>query len=171
MAAEPRVVALLRVLDRHGVDYVVIGAQAAVAAGAPLVTADLDITPARDEANLERLSAALRELGARLRTPSDPAGVPFPVEPEMLATATLWTLTTRLGDLDLVFEPSGTSGFGDLRRDARRLEVADGLSVLVASLLDVIRTKQATGRAKDLAQLPLLRQTLEEIRRHERQAR
>lgn len=62
---------LLRTLEAHGVDDVVIGAQAALIHGAPVVTSDMDVTPARDPENLERIAAALRDLGARLRTPGD----------------------------------------------------------------------------------------------------
>jgi hypothetical protein len=153
----------LRVLERHGVHYVVIGAVAAIAVGAPLVTRDLDITPQRDAANLARLARALDDLDARLRVPNEPEGVLFPVEPEMLMTANVWTLMTRTGQLDLVFEPAGTRGFDDLRRDATKIELATGVKVLVASLADVIRSKQAAAREKDLAQLPLLRRTLERL--------
>jgi hypothetical protein len=159
----------LRVLERHGVRYVVIGALAAAASGAPVVTRDLEITPARDRANLERLAAALGELDARLRTPADPNGVAFPVDAEMLAGAEVWTLTTSAGELDLVFEPAGTRGYDDLRRDASRLEIGEGVRVPVAALADVVRSKEASGRAKDHAQLPLLRQTLERVRECERQ--
>src|SRR4051795_5178330 len=82
----------LRVLERHGVLYVVIGALAAAASGAPVVTRDLDITPARDPANLERLASALVELDARVRTPTDPDGVAFPIDAETLADGDTWTL-------------------------------------------------------------------------------
>jgi hypothetical protein len=156
------------VLERHGVRYVVVGALAAAAAGAPVVTRDLDITPAREVENLERLEAALRELDARLRTASDVVGVPFPIEAEVLAGAEIWTLATRVGELEVVFEPAGTRGFDDLRRGATRLEIADGVDVLVASLADVVRSKEASATAKDVAQLPLLRQTLERAREQER---
>jgi hypothetical protein len=40
--------------------------------------------------------------------------------------------------------------------------------VTVASLRDVIRYKEPRGRDKELAQLPLLRRTLEQIRDRER---
>jgi hypothetical protein len=156
------------VLERHGVRYVVVGALAAAAAGAPVVTRDLDITPAREPENLVRLASALRELDARLRTASDVAGVSFPIDAEALAGTEIWTLTTRVGELDVVFQPAGTHGFDDLRRSARRIEVADGVAVLVASLADVVRSKEASARAKDIAQLPLLRQTLERVREQER---
>jgi hypothetical protein len=127
------------------------------------VTADVDITPARDRDNLERLAAALQRLGARLRTAAEPDGVAFPITADFLDRADMWTLTTNAGDLDLVFTPSGTRGYEDLKRDAERLELSAGVSVHVASLLDVIRSKQAAGRSKDVAQLPLLRETLEQI--------
>src|SRR5215475_6833589 len=77
---------VLRTLEHHRVRYIVIGAIAATAAGAPLMTRDLDITPARDAENVARLAAALRDLAARLRTPSDTSGVDFPVDAEMLGT-------------------------------------------------------------------------------------
>ena len=59
---------LLAVLNRHQVDYVVIGAFAALSQGAPLeATHDVDVTPRRDAENLRRLSEALTELDAHVR--------------------------------------------------------------------------------------------------------
>ena len=157
---------ILRALEAHHVRYVVIGAIAAVAAGAPILTTDLDVTPARSPENLERLALALRDLDAKLRTPTDPEGVPFPIAAEMLATADSWTLCTRSGDLDIMFSPAGTQGYDDLRRGARRERIA-GVSVPVAALADVIRSKEAANREKDSMQLPILRRTLETIRERE----
>src|SRR5207247_8964265 len=108
-------------------------------------------------------ATALRELGATVRGP-DTEGVPFPVEAEMLMRAEIWTLTTSAGDLDVCFTPSGTRGYDDLRREATRERLGKGLDVTVASLRAGIRSKEAAGRDKDLAQLPLLRRTLEQIR-------
>jgi hypothetical protein len=158
-------VAIFGTLNEHGVRYVVIGGIAARLRGAPLVTEDVDVTAATDDHNLRALCAALRELDAKLRTSSDPDGVSFPIQPEMLATARSWTLVTRHGDLDIVFEPAGSGGYGDLVRDADSLRVRARPEVTapVASLRDVIRTKEASGREKDRAALPMLRRTLEEI--------
>jgi len=155
----------LQVLHRHRVRFIVVGALAAVLQGYPLPTQDLDITPARDRENLERLAAALLELGARLRVPHG-AGVPLPIDVPMLETTTAWTLETDAGPLDLVFVPAGTHGYEDLRADAIETTLRE-LPLLLASVRDVIRMKEAAGREKDLMVLPALRRTLEVIRRRE----
>ncbi|MEA1903758.1 MAG: hypothetical protein U9N56_09555 [Actinomycetota bacterium] len=163
--AEFNPVAVLRVLVERQVRFVVVGGIAARLRGAPLLTQDIDITPATDRENLTRLASALEELEARLRTAPEPDGVPFPFDPALLESATVWTLVTKHGDLDLVVSPAGTDGYADIIRDADELRVAidPDLSVNVASLVDVIRSKEAAGREKDRAALPLLRRTLEEL--------
>jgi hypothetical protein len=74
-------------------------------------------------------------------------------------------LTTKHGDLDLVMVPAGTTGFRDLIRESDNLLIAldPDLRVNVASLADVIRSKEAAGREKDRAALPMLRRTLDEV--------
>lgn len=156
---------LIAALARHSVRFIVVGAIAAIAHGSPLPTEDLDITPEREPENLERLAAALQELGAKLRVPRG-EGFDFPIDAEFLGRMDVWTLTTNAGDLDIVFVPAGTRGYPDLLADAIELDL--GSRVLVASLADVIRSKEAANRPKDQAQLPALRQTLEVIRERER---
>jgi hypothetical protein len=154
---------LLEVLERHDVAYVLIGAFAAVIHGSPLATNDVDICPAADADNLERLAAALADLDARIATPDDPDGVPFPHDPEFIGRVEIWNLVTVHGRLDISFRPSGTDGYRDLRRHATNVDIGDGLVVSVASLVDVIRSKEAAGRDKDRRALPVLRQLLERI--------
>jgi hypothetical protein len=157
-------VALFRVLDEHDVEFVVIGGVAARLQGAPILTQDVDVTPATDAGNLDRLARALRAIHARLRSPHEPDGVEFPIDARFLAGNRSWTLISDFGDLDLVFEPAGTNGYRDLVAEADRLTVDESppLRVYVASLPAVIRSKEAAGRDKDRAALPLLRRTLEE---------
>jgi hypothetical protein len=150
---------ILEVLDRHGVIYVLIGGLAAVYHGSPFPTEDADITPKADRANLERLAAALVELDARIRTDSEPSGLPFTCDADSFAAITTLNLTTTAGDLDLTLEPAGTSGYEDLQRDATRTELY-GVTVQIASLADVIRSKQAANRPKDQRVLPTLREIL-----------
>ena len=161
--------ALLETLVRNDVEFVVIGAIAAIAQGYPLTTLDLDVTASRDKGNLERIAAALRELDAKLRV-STGEPVTFPIDATFIGEVQSWTLETRYGDLDLVFVPAGTAGYEDLKRDAVDVDLGDRLVVPMASLRDVIRMKEAAGREKDQAQLPALRRTLEVIRERERRS-
>ena len=158
--------AIVATLQEHGVRFVVIGGVAAIAHGSPLPTEDFDIAPDREPDNVAALARALVDLEAKLRTPD--GAVDFPIDPTMLAGSVVCTLTTRAGAFDLCFEPAGTSGYKDLRRNALELDLGTGKPVLVASLADVIRSKEAAGRQKDVVQLPALRQTLEVIRERER---
>jgi hypothetical protein len=153
---------LLATLAGHGVDFVVIGGLAATIHGSTLVTFDVDVTPRRSRDNLARLSKALTELGARIRDDAGGPGLLFNHDAASLADAQMWNLTTDAGDLDLTFVPAGTRGFQDLARDAMRVDIA-GVTLLVASLADVIRSKEAAGREKDRAALPLLRKLLSEL--------
>ena len=68
---QPREV--FRILGSHGVDYVVVGNLGGTLYGSPIVTSDLDVCPSQDERNLTALAAALREMGARIRTADAPA--------------------------------------------------------------------------------------------------
>lgn len=151
---------LFEVLDRHDVRYVLIGMLAAALHGSPLATQDADVCPARDLENLDRLAAALRDLDARLETPDRPEGVSFPYDGKFLGQVEVWNLVTRFGHLDVTFRPSGTRGYDDLRREAVILDVGGGVRAPVASLLDVIRSKEAAGRQRDRQALPTLRELL-----------
>lgn len=153
---------ILRVLEEHDVRYVLIGGLAATLYGSPHVTFDVDITPDAEAANLRNLATALDELDARIRTEGVPDGLAFDRSAEMLSRVSLLNLTTRAGELDLAFEPHGTQGYPDLRRHAVTIEV-HGIHVPVASLADVIRSKEATGREKDRLTLPTLRRLLERL--------
>lgn len=152
---------ILRVLAKHRVRAVLIGGFAAVIHGSPYVTTDVDLVPAADPENLERLSEALQELKARVWTNDEPQGVPFSHDAASLSAVRVWNLVTKHGRLDITFEPTGTAGYEDVARDAVHLQIL-GAEVDVASLADVIRSKEAAGREKDRLVLPVLRRLLEE---------
>ena len=151
---------ILAALEQHRVRYVLIGGIAALARGASLLTEDVDITPAPDLENLERLAAALRDLDARIRVDEPrPSLVPLPLDSRLLAANEIWNLMTSHGKLDVVLRPSGFErGFEELRRGATREHIGDRLTVEVASLDNLIRSKEAAGRAKDRAAVAELRQ-------------
>lgn len=150
---------ILATLLDHRVRFVLIGGLAAVAHGSPFPTEDVDITPENSRGNLTCLSAALDELDARIRTEAVAEGLLFSHDADSLATTEVLNLTTRYGDLDISLVPSGTTGFTDLITDARPTP-AFGLVVPIASLADVVRSKQAANRPKDQRVLPVLRDIL-----------
>jgi hypothetical protein len=150
---------ILETLAAHDVDFVLIGGLAAASHGSPFLTQDVDVTPEASIANLDRLSAALKELDARIRAEGVEAGLPFDHDGESLADSGVWNLTTRFGDLDLSLRPSGTEGYPDLSRTAKVSE-AFGVRLRIASLEDIVRSKQAANRPKDQRVLPTLREIL-----------
>jgi hypothetical protein len=161
---------MLAALREADVRFVLVGGMAAILHGDVGVTIDLDVVPEREPENLDRLAGVLHTLGARIRSEGAPEGLAFDCSGRFLRNLgpdSILNLTTRAGDLDLTFRPSGTEGYADLRRDAIEIEAAEGVRILVASLADVIRSKEAAGREKDRLVLPRLRRLLDRIDREE----
>ncbi len=152
--------AALRVLQRHGVRFVVIGGVAARLWGSPTMTNDLDVCYARDQGNLEALLASLQELKSRLRGVED--DVPFLLDARTLAHGQNFTFTTTVGSLDILGMPAGVRGFDELAANAAEFDLGDGLVVPVCDLDDLIRMKRAAGRPKDRIELEVLGAVREE---------
>jgi hypothetical protein len=152
---------ILAALNGRGVQYVVIGAFAVIAQGAPIdVTYDVDVTPQRDPDNLERLSLALGDLDARIRVNDLDEGLPFSHDARSLARMDMLNLTCPAGDFDIVFFPAGApAGYDDLAPRSVLITVG-GQDVRVASLADVVHSKEEAGRDKDIRALPALRRFL-----------
>jgi predicted nucleotidyltransferase len=150
-------VAIVSVLNGFGVKYVVIGAFAAIAQMAPIEpTRDIDLTPEDSVDNLTRLSGALTDLDARIRTDTVADGLEFDHDATSLMRADMWNLICRHGEFDLTFHPSGfPGGYRQLAERAHRV-VVDDVEILIADLDDVIRSKETAGRPKDIRVLPEL---------------
>lgn len=146
----------LRVFQTHAVRHVVIGGYAASLLGTQIMTADLDICYERTTENMKRLAAALNEMNAKLRVARVEEDLPFILDHLSLAAGDSFAFTTDAGDVDVLATPSGSGGFRDLDADASTYELGEGLQVRVVSLDDLIRMKEAAGRAKDQAHLHVL---------------
>ncbi len=156
---------LIRVLDEHRVDFIVIGGFAAGVQGAQWLTFDLDITYARNRSNLSRLAAALRSLDAE--PVGLPPGVTVSLNARALAAGDTWTLSKRLGRLDLLGEPAPESTYATLLPRARLIRGRE--TYRVASIEDLLAMKRAAGRPRDLGHLEILRIAAEEIERRSRE--
>ena len=150
---QPRLV--IDTLNRRGVRYVLIGGVAATLHGSPLRTGDTDVCPDVRPDNLVNLAAALRDLNARIRTEGAEGGLAFSCDAAFLSRVELLNLETDAGDVDLAYAPAGTSGYDDLVNGAVRFDL-EGVTAPVAALRDIIRSKTAANRPKDLASLPIL---------------
>ena len=141
---------LLDVLAAAGVDFVVIGGVALVLRGSSRVTLDLDLCYARDRENLRRLAAALTPYHPRLR--GAPPNLPFLWDDRTLASGLNFTLTTDLGDLDILGEVAGVGAYAQVSAGSSELVVGD-TPIRVMDLDALERSKRAAGRAKDLLDL------------------
>lgn len=100
---------------------------------------------------------ALRELDARLWIgPDEPKWLEMRLDAETLGRVEgFLNLITAHGPLDVTYLPDGTDGYDDLARSVVVIRLL-GVDVPLASLGDIIRSKEAAGRAKDIAVLPTL---------------
>jgi len=155
---------ILRTLNEHDLRYVLIGGLAANLWGSDQVTMDVDICYARDQENLTILVKALQALDAHLR--GWPKGVPEFIDERAFRLGDTMTFETKFGAFDCLGTPAGTDGYPDLIANAKEMVVEDDVTVIVASIDDIIRMKRTAGRAKDLTGVESLK-LLKELRRNE----
>ena len=145
---------LLSVLCEADVAFVIVGGMAAVAQGSSIPTVDLDICYQRSVDNLERLTRALRPLNPGLR--GAPVCLPFVLDVRTLKAGLNFTLITVGGDLDLLGEVAGLGFYEAVKTYAEEIELY-GHRLWILTLEGLIRSKQASGRPKDLRALPELK--------------
>jgi len=162
---EFQLIGYLALFAEHGVEYLLVGGVGARIQGTATTTQDLDIVPEPSLANLTRLAVALSDPTTERMAGGDRAYLPHPrVEPSEFATATIASYRTRFGAIDVLMELPGVGGYDVLVRRARRYEWND-IVLSVASLDDIIESKESSDRAKDLRALDALYAARESLRR------
>lgn len=146
-------VAALKILIDAEVRFVVVGGVAATLHGLNYITTDLDICYARDQENLMRVCRTLSPFHPRLR--GAPADLPFRFDEETLRRGMNFTLTTDLGDIDLLGEIAGVGDYAVASALSKPMEIV-GRSFIILTLDALIASKKAAGRIKDLQALPEL---------------
>jgi hypothetical protein len=151
-------------LAKAQVEFVVVGGISAVLQGAPLPTIDLDICYRRTPENIARLVKTLAPLRPRPR--GFPPDLPFIFDDRTIQLGSNFTLEIGDESLDLLGVMSGIGRYEQIIHEAQDLMVGP-CRVKVLSLAQLIATKEAAGRPKDLAALPMLRAALDLLERQE----
>jgi len=144
---------IAKAFEDKGVDYLFIGKSGAILLGYPGSTQDVDVFPARSRENGRRIVAALRKIGFELQDT---------LEKEIIEGKDFVQIKSGPFDVDLIFAPDGISNF----EQAKARGVREGI-FHVANLRDIIASKRASGRQKDLVDLSLMENfRLEYEKRH-----
>ena len=155
MDAAPILSQIAGLLERHGLEAVMIGNAAAALQGAPVTTIDIDFLFRKTPANLKKLKAIAAQLEAVILSPYYPVSDLFRISRD----------TDGL-QLDFMSTVNGVRSFEGLRKRARPVRFGAS-QIYVASLADIIKSKKAAGRPRDLAVLDVLEKTLEQAAGHQ----
>jgi predicted nucleotidyltransferase len=161
--AELNIQGLLGELSREGVDFIVIGGVAVGYHGHVRATKDVDVVPAPDAANLEKLTRVLKRLDAEVEGADefDHGELPDPLDPEVLELGGNWVLLTRLGRLDVMQWIGDDPLWAKLSPSAIEDRIA-GVPVKFVSYDDLIGLKELASRPEDLTDIERLREARDE---------
>lgn len=150
---------LLQAFFQANVEFIIVGGAAATAHGSARLTQDLDLVYRRTPENIARLVVAIAPYQPYLR--GAPPGLPFRFDDATIQRGLNFTLTTTLGDVDLLGEITGGGGYEDLLPDSIKL-VIFGIECWCLGLERLIHVKRAAGRPKDFEAIADLEAILEE---------
>lgn len=142
--------AVLRAFEDAGVDSIVVGGLAATVHGSARLTQDVDFVYSREPRNIKRLALALQSHSPYLR--GAPPGLPFEWTAATIARGLNFTLTTAIGDIDLLGEIAGGGDYQALLPHTIEVEIL-GHRCRCLNLPALIHAKRAAGRPKDLEAL------------------
>jgi predicted nucleotidyltransferase len=150
---------ILGELVQEGVEFLVIGGVAVGYHGHIRATKDVDVVPAPNPANLEKLATVLRRLDAQVEGAEelDEDELPDPLDPHALTLGGNWVLRTRLGRLD-VMQWIGDDSLWEKLSPAAIEDEIGGLRIKIVSYRDLVTLKEQAGRPEDLTDLQRLRQ-------------
>lgn len=157
---EPKYHEILIRLADEGVEIIVVGMAAAILQGVPTATWDLDVVHRRTPDNVERLLRVLRKLKAVAR--HDPR--------RLQPNATHLTgpghvlMETRFGDFDCLGAIDGGRDYEDLLGPSILVDF-EGRPLRILSLREILAIKMRAARPKDLAAIPYIQSTIDEIER------
>jgi hypothetical protein len=152
----------LRSLSDAGIDFILVDGLAAIIQGAPVVTRDVDVVFCRASENVARILQWLDRSEAIFRIQPDKR-----LRPNLnhVAGGSRLNLLTVYGPVNLLGTAGEGLGYEELLPNSPKVELDDSLRIRVLDLGTIISIKEKIGSEKDLAALPTLRSTLEELKR------
>ena len=153
---------LIHAVVDGGVECILVGGVAATIHGSARLTRDVDVVYSRRPENIARIVTALAPFEPYLR--GAPRGLPFRWDEPTIARGLNFTLTTTLGDIDLLGEIVGGGGYDALRSHAQPVRIFDR-DISCLDLPTLIRVKRAAGRPRDLEAVAELEAIADELGR------
>lgn len=153
---------VVRVLAESGVEFIVVGGLAGIMHGSARLTFDVDVVYQRSLENINRLVLALMPYHPYLR--GAPRGLPFRWEAKTIERGLNFTLTSDIGDIDLLGEIVGGGSYEGLLPHSVTQQIY-GVDCRCLGLEALIQTKRAAGRPKDFEAIAELEALLEERQR------
>jgi hypothetical protein len=138
------------VFAEHHLEAVMVGNAAAALHGAPVTTVDVDFMFRKTPLNMKKLKAVAHSLQAVILKPYYPVSDLFRVVNDDQGL-----------QLDFMSRLHGIRSFEGLKSRANDVQFGEH-SLKIACLGDIIKSKRATGRSRDLAVLDILEKTLHE---------
>jgi len=150
MDATPILEKVAKAMSKIKLEAIMIGNAAAALHGAPITTLDFDFMFRESKPNLNKLDLLAKELNATISQPYMPLSDMFRIENQEL-------------QLDFLQMIDGIKSFASLRSRATYVEF-DKQKISIASLEDIIKSKKAAHRDKDMAVINILEKTLTEVK-------
>ena len=152
---DPLLLETLRTLQQHDVEFVLVGDVAEAIYNNGGFVSGVAIVPGAYGRNVERLNTALQAMDGELGIAGRPAATQVDYRRCDLRELAPCSFMTRYVDVDLNFEPLGTGGYRDLFDEAKHVELAPGVSPLVAAREDLDRIGRSTAPPVPYAKPPV----------------
>jgi hypothetical protein len=153
--------AILEGLIEAGVDFILVGGLAAVVQGAPVTTMDVDIVHNQSSENIAKLLSFLKSIDAFHRRPDDKVIEPKEGDISGMGHA---LFTTQLGPLDILAVIEEGRAYGDLLEHTVEIEFRNH-TIRVLDLKMLIQLKRNSADPKDRQRLPVLEETLRQLKK------
>lgn len=155
MNAEADLKALAKLFAEVSLDAVMIGNAAAAINGSPVTTLDIDFIVPQTPQSYRAIALLAQKTQSILQE--------LKLKDDRYMYQLVPTESSGI-QIDFLYELASKDRYEQMKEHAQTVDFG-GNVLFIASLEDIIRSKQAANRPKDIAVLPILELTLEEIKK------